>query len=53
MSAAAGRICAVCDRPIRTGGVEFIRHSTSGARPSDWAHAIRDPGCKPARPAAR
>ncbi|MET9697655.1 hypothetical protein ABZY31_12085 [Streptomyces sp. NPDC006529] len=50
---AAGRICAVCDRPIRAGGTEFIRHSASGARPSDWAHDIRDPACKPVRPGAR
>ncbi|MET3984337.1 hypothetical protein [Streptomyces sp. PvR034] len=49
MSAAAVRICAVCDRPIRTGGRELIRHSASGARPSDWVHDVRDPECEPVR----
>ncbi|WP_330332567.1 hypothetical protein OHS33_24565 [Streptomyces sp. NBC_00536] len=44
---AAGQICVVCDRPIRTGGREFIRHSASGTRPSDWAHDSRDPACEP------
>ncbi|WP_330331867.1 hypothetical protein OHS33_20530 [Streptomyces sp. NBC_00536] len=53
MSMAAVRICAVCDRPIRTGGREFIRHSSSGARPSGWAHDLHDPSCKPVRAGAR
>ncbi|MFI5981504.1 hypothetical protein ACIBEA_11575 [Streptomyces sp. NPDC051555] len=53
MSTAGTRICAVCDRPIRTGGREFIRHSASGARPSDWAHDLLDPACKPVRVGAR
>ncbi|MFJ7204844.1 hypothetical protein ACIQWR_15040 [Streptomyces sp. NPDC098789] len=48
-AAAVGQICVVCDRPITAGGHEFIRHSASGARPSSWAHDIRDPSCKPLR----
>lgn len=52
-TAPAGEICAVCDRPIRAGGVKFIRHSGSGARPSSWAHDIRDPSCQRPRAAAQ
>ncbi|MET3983308.1 hypothetical protein [Streptomyces sp. PvR034] len=50
---AVSRICAVCDRPIRTGGREFVRHPASGARPSDWVHDLRDPACEPVRAGAR
>ncbi|MEU9007756.1 hypothetical protein [Streptomyces sp. NPDC048551] len=47
------RICVVCNRPIRAGGVPFIPHSASGARPDAWAHDIRDPSCQPSKTGKR
>lgn len=44
---AVGGICARCDRVIRAGGHEIPRDSMSGTRPSDYAHDIRDPACRP------
>ncbi|MCY0961534.1 hypothetical protein [Streptomyces sp. H27-H5] len=44
---AVGRICFRCDRVIQAGGHEIPRDSMSGARPSSWAHDVRDPSCRP------
>ncbi len=38
----AGRICAVCQRPVQGEGIRIIRHSASGARPDGWVHPACD-----------
>ncbi len=51
---AAGRICAVCQRPVFGDAIRVIRDSASGARPDMWVHpeCDRDP-LRPLKPRPR
>ncbi|MFJ9339163.1 hypothetical protein ACIRP0_07695 [Streptomyces sp. NPDC101733] len=43
----AGRICCVCDRPIRGEAKVIPVDSASGARPNNYAHQQGDLACRP------